>query len=107
MGAVENYLHRWIIYFDMACDPVLITKIGAILRGFPLPFWNKEALRAIGNKLVHFVDLEPSWESKFDRRWAWVLIEVDITEGLVEKIDLVCNSFNWVQRVDYWLVPFR
>jgi hypothetical protein len=52
-------------------------------------FWSREALEAIGNKLGSFVKLEPNWDSKKDRRWAWVLIEVDVREGLVGNIDLV------------------
>jgi hypothetical protein len=75
--------------------------------GLPLAFWSREALEAIGNKLGSFVKLEPNWDSKKDHRWAWILVEVDVREGLVGNIDLVYARITWHQKVDYWRLPFR
>jgi hypothetical protein len=72
-----------------------------------LDFWSREVLEAIGNKLGSFVKLEPNWDSKKDRRWAWIMVEVDVREGLVGNIDLVYAGITWHQKVDYWRLPFR
>jgi hypothetical protein len=39
--------------------------------------------------------------------WAWLQVEVDFREGLQDEIELVWQGFTWIQRIDYWKVPFR
>jgi hypothetical protein len=99
-------LKPWTVDFDPLKESMVVMKVWAILPGFPLDFWSREALEAIGNKLGSFVKLEPNWDSKKDRRWAWVMIEVDVREGLVGNIDLVYAGITWHQKVDYWRIPF-
>jgi hypothetical protein len=100
-------LKPWSVDFDPLKESMVVMKVWVILPGFPLDFWSREALEAIGNKLGSFVKLEPNWDSKKDRRWAWIMIEVDIREGLVGSIDLVYVGITWHQKVDYWRLPFR
>jgi hypothetical protein len=71
-----------------------VMKMWAILPRQPLTFWSKEALEVIGKKLGSFVKLQPKWESKKDRRWAWILIEVDVRKDLVGSTDLVYVVIN-------------
>lgn len=51
--------------------------------------------------------LEPSWDTKVDRRWAWLQIEVDLQNGLHDEIDLVWRNFTLTQQIDYWRIPFH
>jgi hypothetical protein len=53
----------------------------------PLLFSNEAILASIGNQIGKFVGSDPSWESKYDRRWAWIQIEVDIRNGLLDEIN--------------------
>lgn len=41
-----------------------------------------------------FLGLESRWDLKIDRRWAWLQIEVDLREGLDDKIDLVWGDYS-------------
>jgi hypothetical protein len=93
--------------FDPLKESTTVMKVWAILPRLPLTFWSREALEAIKNKIGSFVKLEPNWDSKKDHRWAWILVEVDVREGLVGTIDLVYVGFTWHQKVDYWRLPFR
>jgi hypothetical protein len=47
---------------------MVVMKVWVILPSFPLAFWSREAMEAIGNKLGSFVKLEPNWDSKKDRQ---------------------------------------
>jgi hypothetical protein len=38
--------------------------------------------------------------------WAWIQIEVDLRDGLLDEIELVYGGFSWTQRIDYWRVHF-
>jgi hypothetical protein len=60
-----------------------------------------------GEKIGTFCGLNSSWESTPDQRWAWVLIEVDLCEGMLEELDLVMGEHKWVQNIDYWKLLFR
>jgi hypothetical protein len=94
-------LKPWTVDFDPLKESTTVMKVWEILPGLPLTFWSREALEAIGNKIGSFVKLEPNWDSKKDHRWAWILVEVDVREGLVGTIDLVYVGFTWHQKVDY------
>jgi hypothetical protein len=36
-----------------------------------------------------------------------VQIVVDLKEGLSKEIELVWGQFRWLQKIDYWRIPFR
>jgi len=61
-GAYGLVIQRCNVDFDPAREPVVVTKVWAILPGLPLPFWSKEAMGAIGSKNGKFINLEPRWE---------------------------------------------
>ena len=44
--------------------PQNVQNIWAILPGFPMMFWKKEILEAIGDQIDKFVALEGEWEKK-------------------------------------------
>jgi hypothetical protein len=56
--------------------------------------------------LGKYIGCDPIWEMKTNYRWAWVQIEVDLKDGLVDKIELVWGGFAWMSKVDYWRVLF-
>ena len=39
-------------------------------------------LETLGNKLVHFVGLDPNWALILNRRWDSVLVNVNFRKGL-------------------------
>lgn len=53
------------------------------------------------------VGIEPNWASKKDRQCAWVQVEVNVREGLVGSVKIVYGENFWIQKVDYWKLPFR
>ena len=78
-----------------------------ILLGLLVVFWQQKILEAIGNRIGKFVALEEDWESKLDRRYAKILVELDLRNGLFEELKIFMHGSFWWQRLDYWKLPFR
>lgn len=93
--------------FDPVREPVDLMRVWAILPGLLLLFWSREALESIDNKIGTVVGIEPNWASKKDRQCAWVQVEVNVREGLVGSVEIVYGEKFWIQKVDYWKLPFR
>ena len=55
----------------------------------------------------HYVALEKYFHLIFDKQMAKVLVEVDITKGLIPEIDIVCGDRVFTQRLDYLHMSFR
>jgi hypothetical protein len=100
-------LKEWAISFNPTRKSQTSTKNWAILPNLPLVFWNETVLISIGNQIGKFLSCETGWAKKVERHWAQVQIEVDLKEGLMDEIELVWGEFKWVQKIDYWRVPFR
>ena len=64
------------------------------LVGIPLMFWKDKVLEFIGNRIGKFVKLEKDWNIKTDKRWAYLLVKVDLGEGLLEEMELINGSFS-------------
>jgi hypothetical protein len=94
-------LKPWSVDFDPLKESMSVMEVWAILRSFPLDFWSREALESIGNWLGSFIKLEQNWVTKKDRRWAWILVVVDVKDRLVGRIDIVYAEKIWLQRIDY------
>ena len=77
------------------------------MSALPFPLWNKEFLIGIANTLGRFVALEKYFHLIFDKRMARVLVELDVSKGLLPDIDIVCNSSVFTQILDYLNMPFR
>ena len=72
-----------------------------------LASWNKDILIGLANSIGHFVTLEKDFHLLFDKRTAKVLVEVDISNGLLLDIEIVCGDIVLSQWIDYLNMPFR
>ena len=78
-----------------------------MLPALPFPLWNKDVLINLANLLGRFVALERDFHHIYDKRLAKILVEVDITKGLISEIDIVYGDSIITQRLDYLHMPFR
>jgi hypothetical protein len=62
--------------------------VWVLLPGLPLNLWNKKALMAIGNLLIHFLKVDEKGLQAPDKRMACVLVELDLHVGLMESLEL-------------------
>ena len=61
----------------------------------------------LANFLRHFVALEKDFHLIFHKRMVRVLVELDVSKGLLVDIDIVCGKHIINQRLDYLHIPFR
>jgi hypothetical protein len=78
-----------------------------LLPGLPLHFWNDEALTAIANTLGKFIALDPLSASGHSRKLGRVLVEIDITSGLPESLEIEWRGRIHLQKLDFLGIPFR
>jgi hypothetical protein len=39
-----------------------------------------------------------NWDTKEDRWWAWILIEMDLREGMAGDMDMVYKYYKWNKK---------
>jgi hypothetical protein len=88
MGPSGLVLKEWAIDFDLSRDPLSLAKVWVILPNLSLVFWDEAVLISIGNKIGKFLSYELDWDTKTNEHWAWVQLEVDLSEGLLDEIEL-------------------
>ena len=77
------------------------------MHALPFPLWNNDILNGTANTLGRFVSLEKDYHLIFNKRTAKVLVEIDVSKGILPKIDIVCNSRVFTQRLDYLNMPLK
>ena len=76
------------------------------MHALPFPLWSKDILIGIANTIGRFVDLEKYFHSSFDKYAARVLVELDVSHGLLPEIKIDYNIVIIIQKLDYLRVPF-
>jgi len=73
----------------------------------PLDYWMPESLKAIGNKLGHFLKIsEATLRGKYTS-YACICVEMDLSGALPDEVILEVYDDKWVQTVDYEHITFR
>ena len=66
-----------------------------------------DSLKAIGNKLGHFLKIaEATLRGKYTS-YAHICVEMDLSGALPDEVILEVYDKEWVQMVDYEHIPFR
>ena len=57
-------LKEWGVDFNPKHECVTVQLIWVIILGLPMPFWRKDIVEFIGNKIGMFMSLEEGWDPK-------------------------------------------
>lgn len=107
MGTAGLFLTPWFPDFDPATTVITKTPVWIRLPNLPAHLWNTRVFRAIGDTLGSFIHGD-SWQvSKGLYSYARVCVELDLSKGLPEQINLKINDFVWIQTLDYENTAFR
>jgi len=71
------------------------------LHNLPLHFWHHSVLIAIGNVLGKFLKIDDDRLTRGIFTFSRICVEVDLSEGLLESINLNFNNTQWTQPLDY------
>lgn len=99
-------LHRWTMDFHPINNAPKNHIIWVRMTGLLIQLWSTTVLKAIGDSIniCKFVDLRSV--GLFDKRVAWVLVEVFFVGGLPTNIDLEWIGIIYRWSLDYWKIPF-
>lgn len=107
MGTAGLFLTPWFPDFDPAIAVITRTPVWIRLPNLPTHLWHTRVYRAIGNTLGSFI-MGDSWrESKGLYAYARICVELDLSKGLPDQINLKINNIVWSQRLDYEYTTFR
>jgi hypothetical protein len=107
LEAAALMLKRWRLAFNPDTDYFQLRHLWVLLPGLPLHFWNEEAFRAIGNSLGKLISLDSPSRSGSSRLLGRVLVEIDISTGLPETLEIDWRGRKILQKLDYLGIPFR
>jgi len=82
-------------------------RLWVLLPSLPFPLWNLNILEGITNTIGRFVAVDEDFHLSFDKRMAQVLVELDVSLGLPDEVEILCKERLLVQKLDYLHVPFR
>ena len=91
-------LKKWHLGFDPLTERVAVRHLWVLLPALPFPLWNKDVLINLENLLGRFVALEKDFHLIYDKRVAKILVEVDVTKGLIPEIEIVCGADILTQK---------
>jgi hypothetical protein len=106
-GGSSLMLKRWRLAFNPDTEFFQLRHLWVLLPGLPLHLWNEGALTAIGNSLGTFIALDTQLLSGPLRKMGRVLVEIDITSGLPETLEIDWRGRKLIQKLDYLGLPFR
>ena len=100
-------LNQWHVAFYPQCERVVKCYPWVIMSVLPFALWSKGLLEGIANTIGIFVALEDDFQSIFDKIKEKVLVEMDISQGLLVEVEIMCNDHLIRKKLDYQNVPFR
>jgi len=106
-GRAGLFITPWFPEFD--ADNMVVTKMPVWVRlpNLPLPFWHHEVLEDIGNRLGKFIISDEERREQGLFTYARICVEIDLSKGLPDKIQLQHESFKRIQALDYENTAFR
>ena len=106
-GKGSLMLKHWDHLFNPENEIMRFRHLWVQIPNCPLFLWNLEAFTAIGNHLGRFLHVEHELLVGNDRRIAKLLVEIDITHGLLANLSIEWRGSIFELQLDYWGLPFR
>lgn len=100
-------LKLWHPLFDASRERVDVSLVWVRMPALPLHYWEPYHFRKIGNILGTFLEADMSYLETFEQRVARILVNINLREGLAERINLDWGPVIVPQLLDYENVPFR
>lgn len=81
-------MQRWKAGFDSFSERPCRYYIWASFPGLPLELLNEEAIKEISHMIGSYYYRDEGSFRKLDKRMAWVLIEVEMGQGLLAELEI-------------------
>jgi hypothetical protein len=100
-------LKKWRVSFNPETEYFTFQHFWILLLGLPLHMWNEGALKDIGDALGSFISVDRGLLTSPVRKVCRILVEMDISRGLPETLEIEWRGRCLLQRLDYLGIPFR
>lgn len=107
MGSAGLFLTPWFPDFDPASAIITKAPVWIRLPNLPVHLWRTEAYRQIGNALGRFLTGDYTRQRQGLYTYARVCVELDLSKGLPEHINLKIKDSVWTQYIEYENTAFR
>ena len=85
-------LDQWHTGFDPLRERITKHHLWALLPHLPFPLWNKQVLEGVANTIGRFIAVEADFLLDFDKRVTRVLVELDVSSGLLAEVEILCGE---------------
>jgi len=106
-GGSSLMLKCWRMAFNLDTDYFQLRHLWVFLPGLSLHLWNEGAIRAIGDSLGNFIAFDTLSLTGSSRKMGRLLVEMDITIGLLKTLEIEWRGRKLLQTLDYLGLPFR
>ena len=106
-GRAGLFITPWFPEFDAHTMVVTKMPIWVRLPNLPLPFWHHLVLEDIGNLLGKFIKSDSDLNEQGLFTYARICVEIDLSKGLPDRVQLIYEKHKWVQALDYENTAFR
>jgi len=100
-------LKLWHPLFDASRERVDVSPVWVRMPALPLHYWDPYHFRKIGDILGTFLEADMSYLETLEQRVARILVNINLREGLAERINLDWGPVIVPQLLDYENVSFR
>lgn len=107
MGPAGLFLTPWFPDFDPASAVITKAPVWIRLPNLPVHLWCTEVYRLIGNALGRFYTGDYQRERQGLYTYARFCVELDLSKGLPEYINLKIKDSVWTQYIEYENTAFR
>lgn len=97
----------WFVDFDLSIESFIKIPRWVRLPKYLLHLWLDLVLEAVGEALGEFFLVDTMSSIVFQMTYAHILMEIDVSKGLPEMINLASPNGSWIQLLDYEAIPFR
>lgn len=101
MGTTGLFLTPWFPDFDPASAVITKAPVWIRLPNLPAHLWDFAVYKCIGNTLGSFLMGDYMREQQGVYTYARICVELDLSKGLPDQINLKINDFVWTQNLDY------
>lgn len=106
-GSTGLFITPWSPEFD--ANSMVVTKMPVWVRlhNLPIHLWTDQVLAGIGNTIGRFIKWDTQRLEERIFTYARICVEVDLSKGLPDQIQLKHRQRSWTQGLDYENTAFR
>lgn len=107
IGNIPVLMKPWSPLFDAIKERTDVFPVWVSAPGLPSFLWTEAVFKTIGNTLGYFLEADMSFLETKDRAMARILVSLNPSRGLAQKVNLQYKDYVFEQLLDYEHLPFR